>query len=90
MKSAWEKALEKLDDAGIDRPDPSNLSDELRGQLSEVRKKAEARLAELQIMHTKNLTTADSSEYQEIEKNYQVDRERIEFRRDRDVKKLRS
>lgn len=90
MKSAWERALEKLDDAGIERPDPGTLSAEVRQQMEEVRSRAEAQLAELEIMFKKSHAAADPGEQAELEDNYSRDRERIESRRDRDLEKLRS
>ncbi len=89
MKSAWERALEKLDDAGIDRPDHESISDELRAQLETVRSRADAQLAELEIMFKKTQVTTDPA-YQQLEANYQRDRQRVESKRDRDLAKLRS
>ena len=89
MKSAWERALEKLDDAGIDRPDHENLTDEVRQQLDDIRQKAEAQIAELKIMHSKNIQSADPAARQELEANLQRDRARIESKRDGALEKLR-
>lgn len=90
MKSAWERALEKLDDAGIDRPDPESFSADQRQQLDEIRSRAEAQLAELKIMFNKAQTNASPDQKQEIEANYRRDRDRIESKRDRDLERIRN
>ena len=89
MKSAWERALEKLDDAGIDRPDQTAVSDEAREQLNAVRSKAEAQLAELEIMFKKAQATNDPTALEELSKNYQGDRDGIESKRDTDLQRIR-
>ncbi len=89
MKSAWERALEKLDDAGIDRPDQTAVSDEAREQLNAVRSKAEAQLAELEIMFKKAQATTDPTALEELSRNYQRDRDRIESKRDTDLQRIR-
>lgn len=90
VKSAWERALEKLDDAGIDRPDPESLSAEQRKQMEEIRSRAEAQLAELEIMKKKAISDGGGAQADEVESNYRRDRERIESKRDRDLERIRS
>ena len=90
MKSAWERALEKLDDAGIDRPDPESLSTDQRAKMEEVRSRAEAQLAELEIMKKKAVRDSGGDQAGEIESNYRRDRERIESKRDRDLERIRA
>ena len=89
MKSAWERALEKLDDAGIDRPDPDSLSADQREQMDEIRSRAEAQLAELEIMFEKARSQATGEQSAEVEANYRRDRERIESKRDRELDRVR-
>lgn len=89
MKSAWERALEKLDDAGIDRPDPESLSTDQRRQIEEIRSRADAQLAELEIMFKKSLAEAGGDQREQVESNYLRDRERIEAKRDRDLDRVR-
>lgn len=89
MKSAWERALEKLDDAGIDRPDETSVTDAMREQLKTVRSKAEAQLAELEIMFKKAQATTDPAGLEELKANYQRDRDRVESKRDADIRQLR-
>lgn len=91
MKSAYELALERLEKRGIERPREETFSDELREAIAEVRRKAEARLAELEILHNNRLkTTYDPAKRQEDEEEYRRERRRIEDDRDRKVEDLRA
>ena len=55
LKSAYELAMERLDADGIGRPDQDALSDAQRQAAAEHRRKAEASLAQLEILHHKHL-----------------------------------
>jgi hypothetical protein len=91
MKSAYELALERLERQGIERPREESLSDEVRAKMAEVRNKAEARLAELEILHQGRLKTAlDPIKRQEEEDEYVRERRRIEEDRDARIAALRS
>jgi hypothetical protein len=90
VKSAYELALERLERDGIARPRRESLTDEVRSRLAETRQKAEAKLAELEILHQKKVRSlADAAERQRAEEEYRVERRRIEDRRDRDIERLR-
>jgi len=90
MKSAWQIALEKLEESGIDRPLEGALSDETKAEVAEVRRRAEAAIAELEILHRDRLRRlADPAERREAEEDYRRERHRLEERRDRDVERLR-
>jgi hypothetical protein len=90
VKSAYELALERLEKQGIERPS-EELSEELRGQLAEIRRQAEAKTAELEIMHRERLKTAfDPAGRQSEEEDYVRERRRIEEERDRKIEKLRA
>jgi hypothetical protein len=90
VKSAYELALERLEKQGIERPS-EELSEELRGQLAEIRRQAEAKTAELEIMHRERLkTTFDPAGRQGEEEDYVRERRRIEEDRDRKIEKLRA
>lgn len=89
MKSAYELALERLERQGIERPREESFSDEKRTQIAEVRRQAEAKLAELEILHKDRMKTSDPSKRQEDEDDYLRERRRIEDDRDRKVEKLR-
>ncbi len=90
MKSAYELALERLEKQGIERPREESFGDELREKIAEVRRKAEAKTAELEILHKNRLKTMmDPSKRQEEEEEYVRERRRIEDDRDRKIEELR-
>ena len=90
MKSAYELALERMERQGIERPREDSLSDEVREQMAEVRRRAEAKKAELEILHRDRLATLrDPGERIEEEQNYLRERQRIEEDRDRKIERLR-
>ena len=91
MKSAYELALERMESAGIDRPRDEAFSQETLQAIEEARSRAEAKIAELEILHHKKLEEMlDPLAAQEQERNYRAERGRIESRRDRDVEALRT
>ena len=90
MKSAYELALERLEKQGIERPREETFSDEVRDQIAEARRKAEARIAELEILHKDRLKGVyDPAKRQEDEDEYVRERRRIEDDRDRKIEELR-
>ena len=90
MKSAYELALERLEKQGIERPREESFGDELREKITEARRRAEARLAELEILHKNRLKTQyDPAKRQEEEEEYVRERRRIEDERDRKIEELR-
>ena len=90
MKSAYELALERLEKQGIDRPDTSALTDEDREKMAEIRRRAEAKTAELEILHHKRLAEAQSyDEREKEEEEYRIERLRIEDDRDAKLARVR-
>lgn len=90
MKSAYELALERLEKQGIERPREESFGDELREKIAEARRKAEARVAELEILHKNRLKSIhDPAQRQEEEEEYVRERRRIEDDRDRKIEDLR-
>jgi len=90
MKSAYELALERMEKQGIERPREETFSDEAREQIAEARRKAEASLAELEILHKDRLKAIyDPAKRQEEEEEYLRDRRRIEELRERKIEELR-
>ena len=88
LKSAYELAMERLRsrdrEAGIEEPKP--LTARQKKQIAELRRKAQARLAELEILHRDNLATeTDPKKIAEIEEHYQTDRDRVQRTLDTDV-----
>jgi DNA helicase IV len=90
MKSAYELALERLEKQGIERPREAALSEEVRERMAEVRRQAEAKLAELEILHRDRVKGVwDPAKRQEEEEDYVRERRRIEDERDRKLARLR-
>ena len=88
MKTAYELALERLERQGIERP--GDLDQETRRQIEEVRSKAEADLARLEILHRERLQAqSDPIEARQAEEEYAIDRRRLEERRDSAIARLR-
>jgi len=88
MKSAYELALERMEGEGIERP--RELSDETRRQIAEVRQKADAKLAEVEILHRdrmKRLGTLEARDQEE--QDYLLERRRLEAERDQKIEQLR-
>ncbi|HEV7672185.1 MAG TPA: hypothetical protein VGS22_27015 [Thermoanaerobaculia bacterium] len=90
MKSAYELALERMEKQGIERPRGEEFSAAAREKIAEVRNQAEARIAELEILHRdrlKGLFEPDAR--REEEEDYVRERRRIEESRDQKIEKLR-
>jgi len=91
VKSAYEAALEKLQQRGINAPDTEALSETTRQAMAEVRDRAKARLAELEILHTKSLRSlTDPAAIREEEQGYLRERRRVEERCNREIEQIRS
>ena len=90
-KSAYELAMERLrrkdQEEGIaERP----VTDDQREAIAEIRRVAEARLAEREILHQSALRrTSDPEAAAQLEEEYRRDRERIASDRDGKIDKVR-
>ena len=90
LKSAYEAALEKLESRGISRPDEEALSEATRAAMTEARRRTDAKLAELEIMHRDDLARVpDPMARAEAEERYRIDRRRIEDALERELSRLR-
>ena len=90
MKSAYELALERLAGQGIEPPREEALSPEVRERVAEARRKTEAKLAELEILHKDALRKSqDYAAREKAEEDYRHERRRLEEDRDRQIEKLR-
>jgi len=88
MKSAYELALEQMEREGIERP--RALNDAEREQVSEARRKAQAKTAEMEILHQDRMAKlADPAEREQAEMDYRHERQRVEDRRDREIERIR-
>ncbi len=88
IKSAWETALERLDEQGIDRPRDEAYDDKTREAMEDIRQRAEARIAELRIMNEK-AKADDPANSPALDQELRVEIDRVESKRDRDLENLR-
>lgn len=90
MKSAYELALERLDRQGIERPREGGLSDAKKAEIAELRRRAEAKIAELEILHRDRLSKiGDPAGRENEEREYLTERQRLEADRDRKIASAR-
>ena len=90
MKTAYELALEKMQGQGIEPPSEGALDEGDLARVAGIKQRAEAKLAELEILHRDRLAKIADPIEQEAERNeYRRDRERIRDRCDRDVREIR-
>ena len=95
LKSAFELAMERLrakdKEAGIEESAP--LTERQKEEIARLRSESKAKLAELEILHRKEVatarTTGDPAKLLELEEKYRIDRGRIESRLDSAVRKVR-
>ncbi len=91
MKSAYELALERLDEQGIERPREEGLDSETREKIAEVRRICKAKLAEIEILLKDHLNTSlELAERQEAEEKYLRERSRLEQKRDSEIEAIRA
>jgi hypothetical protein len=82
LKSAYELAMERLRaedrDSGVEEQKP--LTEEQKGRIAELRQAAQAKLAEIEIMHRDQIAGAggDPEAIQKLEERYLTDRRRVE------------
>ena len=90
MKSAYELALERLEAQGIDRPDSESISDAQRAEIADIRSRAEAKMAQLEISYQETLKgSLDPVARQQEEEEYLAERRRIEEQRDAQIARAR-
>jgi hypothetical protein len=82
LKSAFDIAMERLraKDRAQGVPKPKPLTAAQKNKIAKLRKEAKAKLAEVQIMHKKNLDAepGDPEKIKELEEHLEIDRRRIE------------
>jgi len=94
LKSAFELAMERLRskdaEEGIEAAKP--LTEDQKRRIAEARKDGEAKLAELQILHRKDLIEAGAApeKLAELERKHAIDRERIESKVESAIEKIRA
>ncbi len=93
LKSAYELAMERLrqkdEDEGVAASKP--LDAEQKERISELRRDARAKLAEMEILHRKDLAAAggDPEKVKDLEEKYVTDRARVERRLEDEIEKVR-
>jgi hypothetical protein len=88
VKSAYELALERLEGQGVEPPE--SLSAAQRAKVGDLRRQAEAKLAELEILHRDRLRKLGDPEARDKEEEeYARERRRIEEQRDARIEKTR-
>jgi Spy/CpxP family protein refolding chaperone len=92
LKSAYDLAMERLRrkdrDEGLEESKP--LTEAQKQRISELRRDANAKLAEIEILHRKDLEAArgDPEKLRDLEKKQQIDRGRVESRLESAVEKV--
>lgn len=90
VKSAYEAALEKLEAQGIERPREQALSHEVKAEIGEIRRRTEASLAQLEILHRDRLRkTQGFADREQEEEDYLRERRRLEEERDRKIERAK-
>ena len=82
LKSAYDVAMERLRArdraAGVDEPKP--LTKSQKKEIARLRQEAQAKIAELEIMHRDELAAAraEPEKVAEVEEHFAIDRRRVE------------
>lgn len=93
LQSAYEIAMARLRakdrEEGVEDARP--LTEEQKAEIAELRREAKAKLAEMEILHRKNLagTGGDPAQVAKIEEAYRTDRARIEDRLETKIAKIK-
>jgi hypothetical protein len=93
LKSAYELAMERLRatdrEQGVDKP--ATLSDEQKREIADLRARAKAKIAEIEIMHHEQQAsfTGDPAEAEKLEERFQIDRRRVESKLESDVARVK-
>jgi hypothetical protein len=93
LKSAYEIAMERLraKDRENGVPERKPLTSAQKKEIARLRKEAKAKLAELEIMHRKDLESeqGDPEKLRKIEEHFEIDRGRIESALKSDIAKIK-
>lgn len=89
LKSAYELAMERLQARDTEPHRP--LADEQKARIAEARQVGKAKLAELEILHRKNLSEAagEPQKLSEVEEHYRIDRRRVESATEDAVRRIK-
>jgi hypothetical protein len=92
LKSAYDLAMDRLKarDRAEGVKEAAPLTKAQKNRIAELRTEAQAKLAELEILHRKNLAgIGDPAALAKLEENYAIDRGRAESKRDAEIEKVR-
>lgn len=90
MKSAYELALERMAERGIKPPDSQAIDQSTRDEMESIRQAADAKLAEIEILHQDRLAKIEDPEtLRRTAEEYVIDRRRIKEQRDSRIARLR-
>lgn len=93
LKSSYELALERLraKDREEGTEEPIVLTAAQKAEISRLRGEARAKLAEIEILHTKALAGvgADPAQSRDLDEKYRIDRTRIESRLESSIARIR-
>jgi len=92
LKSSFELAMDRLKakDKSDGVAEATPLTKKQKERIAELRAEAQAKLAELEILHRKNVAgTSDPAAILKIEEHYAIDRGRAESHRDSEIEKVR-
>jgi hypothetical protein len=82
LKSSFELAMERLraQDRAEGTEEPAPLTADQKETIAGLRRRAKAKLAELEILHAKTVASAgpEPEKLAQIEERYQIDRRRVE------------
>jgi len=84
VKSAYERTLETLESRGIAAP----LDEDQQRRIEDARIRHQAKVAELEILHRKNLA-ADPARRLEEEESFRVELQRLRERLESDIERIR-
>lgn len=91
MKSAYELALERLEEQGIERPKEDGLDATVQAEIAEIRQTYEAKLAEVEILLRDHLKTElDPESRRQAEEKYQREKVRLEEKREAKIAAARN
>jgi hypothetical protein len=92
LKSAYELAMDRLRaedrERGVEPDKP--LTAKQKGEIARLRQAAQAKLAEIEILHRKEVEAATEPEkLAEVEEHYAIDRRRVESQLESAIEKVK-
>ncbi len=81
LKSSYELAMERLHAQDVEEGvgDRKSLTDAQKDAIAQLRRDAEAKVAELKILHEKSMAAeTDPAKLQELDEHHRIDRRRVE------------